>query len=308
MSDSEKHLVILVEDEEILSNLLSQKLTNAGYEVVIASDGEEGLTAITGKKPALVLLDMMLPKLNGFGVLERLHEQGILPDLPVVVISNSGQPVEIERAQKLGIRDYLVKLNFDPDEVLEKVKTILPPGAPAPTQAPKQEEQTQDAPEKQAPAEPTQTNILVVEDDMFIADLLVRKLHERYKVHHASDTSLAAKILEENDNIEIICLDIILPGEDGYTFLGKLKRNEATKDIPVLILSNLGQKEEIERGLAGGAAGYLIKANMSPDEILEHVDKLLREKLIKENTPQEGAAEGGAPAAAAPVAPPETTA
>ena len=286
--ESVNNLVVLVEDEEILANLLAQKLETSGYQVKIAHNGEEGYDMILSEKPRLVLLDMMLPKLNGFGVLERLHDEGVLPDMPVVVISNSGQPVEIERAQKLGIRDYLVKLNFDPDEVLEKVRAISPldkgseQGEMSVSDASENKEDGAEAGGEEARvAEGSQTKVLVVEDDMFIADLLVRKLHERYNVHHAGDTTQAAKILSEQPDIRIICLDIILPGEDGYTFLGKLKASDDTKEIPVLILSNLGQKEEIERGIKGGAAGYLIKANMSPDEILEHVAKLLKEHGVE---------------------------
>ena len=266
MSTDKKYRIVLVEDEDILSNLLAQKLEDAGYAVEIARDGEQGLQAILNNRPDLVLLDMMLPKLNGFSILEQLAEKKMLPDLPVVVISNSGQPVEIERAQKLGIRDYLVKLNFDPDEVLEKVKYILSP-------------ETEKTTPQQTPGLPKsgQMNgeILVVEDDMFIADLLVRKLNEKFNVHHAPDAMQAANILKER-HIDLICLDIILPGEDGYTFLKKIKADETLKSIPVLILSNLGQKEEVDRGIQAGAADYLIKANMSPDEILEHVDQLLK--------------------------------
>lgn len=121
MAKSKK--VLIIEDEEIMSSLLQKKLGNQGYEVVLAEDGEEGIEKVKEEKPDLVLLDVVMPKKGGFEVMEALNEteEFNLDKLPVVIISNSGQPVEINRALKLGVRDYLIKTEFDPQEVIEKV-------------------------------------------------------------------------------------------------------------------------------------------------------------------------------------------
>ena len=120
-----KKLIVLVEDEKIMVSLLTKKLEGAGFEVQVAGDGAAGLALVKEAQPDLVLLDMLLPTLNGFGPLEKLVEEKLLPGLPVIIISNSGQPIEIERARKLGVRDYLIKVNFDPQELLVKVNHIL---------------------------------------------------------------------------------------------------------------------------------------------------------------------------------------
>lgn len=125
MGKSNKKLIVLVEDEKIMASLLTKKLEGSGYEVKVAEDGLIGLALIRKTKPDLVLLDMLLPALNGFSILEKLAEEKFLPELPVIIISNSGQPVEIERARELGVRDYLIKVNFDPKELLAKVNSIL---------------------------------------------------------------------------------------------------------------------------------------------------------------------------------------
>lgn len=117
--------ILLIEDDDIVAELLKKQLIRAGYFVDIANNGKLGLSMIQKNKPDLVLLDMLLPGIDGFSILEELNKFGILPDLPVIIISNSGQQVEIERALKMGVRDYLVKVNFNPGEVLEKVKQIL---------------------------------------------------------------------------------------------------------------------------------------------------------------------------------------
>lgn len=113
--------ILLVEDEEILNSLLGKKLANEGYEVSMAKDGEEGLKIMKEIKPDLILLDIVMPKMGGFEVMAEMAKNPDLKEIPIIVISNSGQPVEIDRAQELGAKDWLVKAEFDPQEVIDKV-------------------------------------------------------------------------------------------------------------------------------------------------------------------------------------------
>lgn len=261
-----KPRIVLVEDEEILSNLIALKLEDAGYDVASARDGREGLGLITQTKPDLVLLDIMLPTLNGFDILEELNRQHLLPALPVVIISNSGQPVEIERAKKLGVRDYLIKLNFSPQEVLEKVKLVLEGDADDPLPFTN----------KETGAEAPTAHILIVEDDVMLCEFLKKKFSEkRYRASVALNADEARRILKD-EAVDLVLLDIVLPDTDGFAFLGELKAAANLKNIPVIIISNLGQKDEIKRGLAAGAADYVVKANVLPGDILAKVEAVLR--------------------------------
>jgi DNA-binding response OmpR family regulator len=117
--------ILIIEDEEILSNLLEKKLKEVGYDVNVAFDGEEGLNKIKELRPDLVLLDIIMPKKGGFEVLEDMRKDDAIKSIPVIIISNSGQPVEISRALELGVKDYLIKTQFDPKEVIEKVKNQI---------------------------------------------------------------------------------------------------------------------------------------------------------------------------------------
>lgn len=117
--------ILIVEDELVLLDLLQKKLIKEGYAVSVAQDGEEGLRRMREVKPDLVLLDIMMPRKNGFEVLEEKNQDKKIADIPVVIISNSGQSVEIERAIKLGVKDYLIKADFDPREVIAKVTKIF---------------------------------------------------------------------------------------------------------------------------------------------------------------------------------------
>ena len=113
--------ILIIEDEEIMIGLLQRKLTTEGYEVSVARDGEEGIRVMQEVKPDLILLDIIMPKVGGFEVMEEMNKNKKLEKIPVIVISNSGQPVELDRAQKLGAKDWLIKTEFDPQEVIDKV-------------------------------------------------------------------------------------------------------------------------------------------------------------------------------------------
>lgn len=114
--------ILLVEDEEIMINLLQKKLTQEGYDVTVAVNGEEGIEKMKEQKPDVVLLDIIMPKKGGFEVMEEMNKDPVLKEVPVIIISNSGQPVELDKAKELGAKDWLIKTEFDPQEVLDKVR------------------------------------------------------------------------------------------------------------------------------------------------------------------------------------------
>lgn len=259
-NNTEKKVIVLIEDEEVMVNLLVSKLEKAGYMVKTALDGVAGLELVRSEKPDLVLLDMMLPRLNGFGILEKLSEEKILPDLPIIIISNSGQPVEIDRALKFGVRDYLIKVNFDPNELVSKVGHLF--GA----EGIKKTEINGTAGSK----------VLIIEDDIFLVELLERKFElEHFKTYRAVDVEQARAIVN-SESIDAILLDIVLPDMDGFSFLRELKANEKWNKIPVIIVSNLSQTEEMKKGIDMGAADYIIKAHATPGDIVTKVKLLLR--------------------------------
>ncbi len=113
--------ILIIEDEEVLLGFLENKLIKEGYEVSTAKDGEEGLKKIKEVGPDLILLDIVMPKMNGFEVLEKIKVNPDFKKIPVIIISNSGQSVELDYIRKLGVKDWLIKTEFSPKEVLKKV-------------------------------------------------------------------------------------------------------------------------------------------------------------------------------------------
>lgn len=117
--------VLVVEDEEFLIRALKDNLREEGYEVGVARNGDEALESIEGKKPNLILLDLLMPKKDGFAVLEELKKNPELSLIPVIVLSNLGADHDIKRALQLGAIDYFVKAQHPIAEIVEKAKKIL---------------------------------------------------------------------------------------------------------------------------------------------------------------------------------------
>ena len=117
--------ILIIEDDKFLRELITQKLIKEGYNIVEAVDGEKGIKSVKDEKPDLVLLDLILPGIDGFEVLAKIKEDPVLSQVPVIILSNLGQKDDIERGLKIGAVDYLIKAHFTPGEIVEKVKTIL---------------------------------------------------------------------------------------------------------------------------------------------------------------------------------------
>ena len=117
--------ILIIEDDKFLRELIVQKLIKEGYEPSEAIDGEEGIKKVKTVKPDLVLLDLILPGIDGFEVLTRMKEDPSLAQIPVIILSNLGQKDDVERGLKLGAVDYLVKAHFTPREIIDKIKNTL---------------------------------------------------------------------------------------------------------------------------------------------------------------------------------------
>lgn len=120
-----KSKILIIEDDVFLSNIYNKKFFNNGYEVILASDGKKGLSLAKQKKPDIILLDIMLPIMNGFEVLEEIRKDDEIKDTPVIMLTNINEQDEIKRGYNLGIKDYIIKTFITPGDIAEKVKKYL---------------------------------------------------------------------------------------------------------------------------------------------------------------------------------------
>ncbi len=115
--------ILIIEDHSFLRELISQKLTQEGYKIIEGEDGEEGLKKAKEEKPDLILLDLILPVIDGFEVLKKIKEENI--KIPVIILSNLGQKSEIDKGLNLGAQNFLIKANYTPDQIIKKIKEKL---------------------------------------------------------------------------------------------------------------------------------------------------------------------------------------
>ena len=117
--------VLLVEDDEFLANIYKTKFEMEGFKISVSTNGEEGLKDAKKKKPDIILLDILLPKADGYAVLKGLREDPATKEVPVIILTNLGQKDDVDKGLDLGAVDYLIKAHFKPSEVVEKVKKVL---------------------------------------------------------------------------------------------------------------------------------------------------------------------------------------
>ncbi|KPJ57118.1 hypothetical protein AMJ49_02345 [Parcubacteria bacterium DG_74_2] len=120
-----KPKILMIEEDKFLRKIYKNKLTLAGFQFVEAINGIEGLNKILHEKPDLVLLDIILPRKNGFDVLIDMKTNSATKKIPVIILSNLGQESDIKRGLALGAEDYLVKTEIPLSEVVNKVKECL---------------------------------------------------------------------------------------------------------------------------------------------------------------------------------------
>lgn len=124
-SKNNKNIVFVVEDDIFLVKAYQIKLEKEGVEVWTATDGKEALTFLEKQAPNVVMLDLMLPHLSGFDILTEIRKNEHWKDVPVIILTNLGQPQDAERCKQLGVADYIVKANTKINDVIEKVKKFF---------------------------------------------------------------------------------------------------------------------------------------------------------------------------------------
>lgn len=123
--EQEKATILLVEDDTFISGMYMTKLSALGYTVIVAADGEAGWAELQKKSPDLVLLDIVLPKKDGFEILADIRKSEKLKNIPVILLTNLGQKPDVQKGLDLGADSYIIKAHFTPSEIVEKIEKTL---------------------------------------------------------------------------------------------------------------------------------------------------------------------------------------
>jgi len=267
--------LIIVEDDPMLGEIYEKKFADAGFDMKLVAAGRAAQQAVESFQPEMVLLDIVLPDMDGYEILEGLAKSDASKNIPVYVFSNLSAKEDIERATGLGAKGFLTKSSFTPSQLVEEVKKILGGGA-APVETTRPETPAPAAAEKtiSGQKESNGKKILIIEDEDVFIEMFGDKLkQEGFGVVSAKNGKWGLKEAEQG-GFSCILLDMMMPAMNGYEAIKELRANENTKNTPVIILSNSALDSEVQQALALGANEYYIKTQITPGEVAEKVKEL----------------------------------
>ena len=285
MPAENKKTILIIEDEAFLADMYKLKFESEGYRVILADDGEKGLGLALKESPDLILLDLMLPKMDGYEVLNRLRADRKGKSLKVFILSNLGQSNEVKRGIGLGADGYFIKSSMTPTQLATEVTKAFK-NTPARPVSQKTADKpvakrkiagikTEVAPIEKTPTLPkTVPHILLVEDNEQLVEMYSTLFNkEGFIFDIARNGAWGIKLAKQNE-YSIIVLDMVMPAKDGLSVIKELRLNKDRATLPILVLSNSAQDQDVIRAKKAGANAFLIKSKTTPKDIILEINKL----------------------------------
>lgn len=259
--------ILLVEDDPMIAEIYQRKFESAGFSVINAKTGKEVLKYALQEKFDLVLLDMVLPEMSGMEVLKELRKSGEYPrDLRVVIFSNLNQAEVQDEALKLGADGFIGKTEYAPSELVVQIQKMLQQFSEQEKNA-KRREGEQKAERK--------GSVLFIEDEELFLEMFGKKLEdEGFEVVYAKNGAWGLEEARKR-HFDVVVTDIVLPNMDGEEIVRNLKGDDATKDIPIIVLSASVADDAGERVREMGAADFFIKTHIIPSDLVRKIEELI---------------------------------
>lgn len=257
---SKKEKILVIEGEAVFGGRIVEALKKDGYIVSLATDGTTGLKLIYDMLPHLILVDIVLPGMDGYKVLEKKNAEPLLTKIPVFLLSTQSVPINMAHVPHGSVKEYILDLHASTKEIVKRVNILF--GYPI----------ADDSSDSQG----AKKKVVWVEDDKLIGTILGKKLiASGFDLFHAKNGPEALQYLSNNVP-DAIVLDLLMPGMTGFDILQKMKADPRLKNVPSMILSNLNKQSDIERAKVLGAQKYLVKAAASLDQIVGEVKNLCK--------------------------------
>ncbi len=274
--------ILLVEDDPMISEIYQRKLSQSGYEVVLAFDGRDAVNKIQSQRYDLVLLDLVLPVLDGISVLKEISREGKQKSRsPIVVFSNLNDGENQEAAFRYGAQGFIAKAQFNPSELIGEVQRYLRESS----EQKKNEDKFNKSPQEEnsEDEEKEKKHILLVEDEDVFSHLFSERLRkEGFKVTVA-ENGLEALTFLEKEAIDIIITDILLPIMRGDELITRIRlQGGEKKDIPIVVVSASAKDEQVALVKNMNIQGFFVKTRIIPSELAQYIYSIL-EGNKKEN-------------------------
>lgn len=257
--------LLIVDDDEDNRNILCRRLEKEGYTVISASSGQEALDILRFEQFDMILLDVMMPEIDGYEVLLRIKADSGTVNTPVIMISAIREKDAVINCLGLGASDYLLK-PYNMDIVNARIRRCLGTWHGINHERNWQEMMRH-------------SNVLIVEDDEFNRDLLQRRIEKSgFNTLCASNGKEALEVLE-NENFDLLLLDLMMPGIDGIEVLKRIRADKKYARIPVIMVSALDDSESIATCMRHGATDYITKP-FNAVLLRARIESVLKEKHL----------------------------
>ncbi len=244
--------ILIVDDNEMNRDLLRRRMEQEGYHVAAANGGKQALEMLRHERFDLMLLDLMMPEMDGFEVLKQVKGDPRHTSMPVMMITADNDVESVKNCIRLGAVDYIVK----PINIAVLKSRVWGHIAKATHQQSIQPGKNSYTTEG--------ARILAVDDIAINCDLLAARLSKAgYIVKTAGSADAALRVLG-TEVIDLMLLDLMMPGVDGFQLLEQVKKNPRFVHLPVIILSAEDSSDSMTRGLSLGACDYVVKPFYAP--------------------------------------------
>lgn len=256
-----KPRVLLVDDSEVVRRHTGSMLEEAGYEVVLAHDGEEGLERARKDAPDLILSDIEMPKRDGFSLCRAIKDDPLLGRIPVVICSSLGEASDLEKGFDAGADDYLVKPVIA-EELISRLTAILAQTMPS-----------------------VRERVLVVDDSAAVRHLVADCLRRQgFQVETAIDgedgLEKAIGVAATDRAFDLVLTDYDMPRRTGFELVHALKRDMRTRDVPIVMLTARESRRDQAQMRAAGLTSYLVKP-FGVDKCIAIVERVLAEARLR---------------------------
>lgn len=265
--------IVIVEDDLMIAEIYKKKFSESGFEVLMAVSGDEVLNLAKKEKIDIILLDLIMPKMDGFAVTKELRNGKYDAGIKIIIFSNLNQPEDKEKALSLGANGFIIKSNYNPSELVAEVRRLTN----------QMEEQKKNAErifnhnngqEKKA----GQPRILLIEDENIFVEMFGDKLkQDGFAVTFARNGAWGFKEALKG-NFDLFIIDMMMPTMSGEEIVTKIKMEEAIKNTPIIMLSasidKIAEKEVRKLGIVD----FFLKTQITPSELSQKVAEILSSK------------------------------
>lgn len=260
-----KQKIIIIESVESFGKQILESLKNDGYEnVYLFKNGEDGIQGIYDILPHLIILDLVLQDTDGYQVIAKKQSEPLLSKIPIFLLSMQGVAVNMRNIPPYSVSEVIISLDTNSVNILQKVNDFFGYNSAI-----------SDINQKVLSIQ--KKKILWIEDDKLIGTILAKKLTSSgFDLVHVRDGESALNSLHSRIP-DVVIVDLILPGMNGFEIIESIKKDDNLKNIPIMVLSNLSKVSDIDKAKSLGAKKFLVKASTSLDQAVMEIRDLCKQ-------------------------------